>query len=208
MAVLTSYDHYSKDLTACRGWLIISSSAVPFSFCLQSFPALQSFPISWLFESGGQSIGASASFSISPSNEYSGLISFRIDQFDLPAVQGTLKSLLQHHNLKASIFQHSAFFTIQLSHQYMTTGKTIALAVQTFVCNVMSLFMGLSRQEYWSGLPFPSPMDHILSEFFTVTHPSPVALHSMAHSFTQLPKSPRHKAVIHEGEKQRGEHDR
>ena len=135
-------------------------------------------------------------------------MSYRIDLFDLLAVQGTLKSLLQHHNLKASIFQHSAFFTIQLSHQYMTTGKTIALAVQTFVCNVMSLFMGLSRQEYWSGLPFPSPMDHILSEFFTVTHPSPVALHSMAHSFTQLPKSPRHKAVIHEGEKQRGEHDR
>ena len=69
----------------------------------------------------------SFSFSISPSNEYSGLISFRIDWFDLLAVQGTLKSLLQHHILKASILQHSAFFTVQLSHPYVTTGKTIAL---------------------------------------------------------------------------------
>jgi len=69
----------------------------------------------------------SFSFSFSPSNEYSGLISFRIDWFDLLAIQGTLKSLLQHHSSKASILQHSAFFTVQLSHPYMTTGKTIAL---------------------------------------------------------------------------------
>ena len=73
------------------------------------------------------------SFSISPSNEYSWLISFRIDWFDLLAVQGTLKSLLQHHNLKASILWCSAFFMVQLSHPYMTTGKTIALTIQTFV---------------------------------------------------------------------------
>ena len=72
-------------------------------------------------------------FSISPSNEYSGLISFRIDWFDLLAGQGTLKSLLQHHSSKASIFQHSAFFLVQLSQPYMTTGKTIALTIQTFV---------------------------------------------------------------------------
>ena len=76
------------------------------------------------------------SFSISPSSEYSGLISFRIDWFDLLAVQGTLKSLLQHHSSKASILQHSAFFIVQLSHPYMTTGKTIALTRQTFVGNV------------------------------------------------------------------------
>ena len=75
----------------------------------------------------------SFSFSISPSNEYSGLISFRIDWFDLLAVQGTLKSLLQHHNSKASILQCSAFFMVQLSHPYMTTGKTIALTRPTFV---------------------------------------------------------------------------
>ena len=89
--------------------------------------------MSWLFASGGQSIGASASASVSPSNEYSGLISFRIDWFYLLAVQGTLKSLLQHHSSKASIFWHTAFFRVQLSHPYMTTGKTIALTIQTFV---------------------------------------------------------------------------
>ena len=75
----------------------------------------------------------SFSFRISPSNEYSRLISFRIDWFDLLAVQGTLKSLLQHHNSKASIFQHSAFFIVQLSHLYMTTGKTIALTIWTIL---------------------------------------------------------------------------
>ena len=86
------------------------------------------------------------SFSLSPSNEYSGLISFRIDWFDLPAVQGTLKRLLQHHSSKASVLQHSAFFIVQLSHPYMTTGKTIALTRQTFVSKVMSLlFNRLSR---------------------------------------------------------------
>ena len=88
----------------------------------------------------------SFSFSISPSNEYSGLISLRIDWFDLLAVQGTLKSLLQHHSSKASILQCSAFFMIQLSHPYMTTGKTIALTRWTFVGKVMSLlFNMLSR---------------------------------------------------------------
>ena len=75
----------------------------------------------------------SFSFSISPSNEHPGLISFRMDWLDLLAVQGTLKSLLQDHSSKASIFQHSAFFTVQLSHPYMTTGKTIALTRQNFV---------------------------------------------------------------------------
>ena len=85
-------------------------------------------------------------FSISPSNKYSGLISFRMDWLDLLAVQGTLKSLLQHHSSKASILQHSAFFIVQLSHPYMTTGKTIALTRGTFVGKVMSLlFNMLSR---------------------------------------------------------------
>ena len=80
----------------------------------------------------------SLSFSISPSNEYSGLISFRMDWLDLLAVQGTLKSLFQHHSLKASVHQRSAFFIVQLSHPYMTTGKTIALTRQTFVGKVLS----------------------------------------------------------------------
>ena len=81
----------------------------------------------------------SFSFSISPSSEHPGLISFRMDWLDLLAVQGTLKSPLQHHSSKASIFRYSAFFTIQLSHPYMTTGKTIALTRRTFVGKVMSL---------------------------------------------------------------------
>ena len=110
----------------------ISSSVVPFSSCLQSFPSSGSFsnelalcirgPKYWSF-----------SFSIIPSNEYSGLISVRIDWLDLLAVQGTLKSLLQHHSSKASICWCSAFFIVQLSHPYMTTGKTIALTRWSFV---------------------------------------------------------------------------
>ena len=103
----------------------ISSSVVPFS-CLQSFPASGSFPMSQFFASGWPKYW-SFSFSISPSNEHPGLISFRMDWLDLLAVQGTLKSLLQHHSSKASILWHSAFFTVQLSHPYMTTGKTLAL---------------------------------------------------------------------------------
>ena len=97
-----------------------------FSSCTQSFPASGSFPVSQLFASAGQSIGVSAS-NISPSNEYSGSISFRIDWFDLLVVQGTLKSLLQHHSLKASILWPSAFFMVQLSHPYMTPAKKVAL---------------------------------------------------------------------------------
>ena len=85
----------------------------------------------------------SVSFNISPSNEHPGLISFRMDWLDLLAVQGTLKSLLQHHSSKASILQCSAFFILQLSHPYMTTGKTIALTRQTFVGKVMSLLFNM-----------------------------------------------------------------
>ena len=95
--------------------------------------------MSWLFASCGQSI--SEAFSISPSKEYSGLVSLKIDWFDLLAFQGTLRSLLQHHSLKASILRHSAFLIVQLSHLYMTTGKTIALTIWTFVSKVISLFL-------------------------------------------------------------------
>ena len=116
-----------------------------------------------LFASGGQIW----SFSISPSNEYSGLISFRRDWFDLFAVQGTLKSLLQHHSSKASILQHSAFFIVQLLHSYMTTGKTIASTRQTFVDKIISLifnmlsrlviaFLPRSRHHFISWLQSPS----------------------------------------------------
>ena len=120
----------------------ISSSVIPFSFLPSVFPSIRVFssesvlhirwPQRWSF-----------SFSISPSSEYSGLISFRIDCFGLLSVQGTLKSLLQHHSSKESILWRSAFFMVWLSHSYMTTGKTIALIRQTFVCQVMSLLFNL-----------------------------------------------------------------
>ena len=116
----------------------------------------------------------SFSFSISPSNEYSGLISFRMDWLGLLSVEGTLKSRLQHHSLKASILQRSAFFIVQLSHPYMTTGKTIALTRWTFVGKVMSLpfnmlsrlvitFLPRSKRLFISGLQSPSAVDRIVS---------------------------------------------
>ena len=95
----------------------------------------------------------SFSFSISPSNEHPGLTSFRMDWLDLLAVQGILKSLLQHHSSKASIVQCSAFFTVQLSHSYMTTGKTIALTRQTFVGQVMSLLLNMLSRLVITFLP-------------------------------------------------------
>ena len=108
--------------------------------------------MSQLFASSGQSIGASAS-AVSPSNEHSGLISFRIDWFDLLTVQGTLKSLLQHHSSKATILQLSAFFMVQLSYPYMTTGKIIALTMWTFVGKVMSLFFNMLSRFVIAFLP-------------------------------------------------------
>ena len=119
-----------------------SSSVVPFSSCPQSLPTLRSFPMSQLSAWDGQKYW-SFSFSISPSNEHSGLISFRMDWLDLLAVQETLKSLLQHHSSKASILWCSAFFIVQLSHPYMTTGKTIALSRWTFVGKIISLLFNM-----------------------------------------------------------------
>ena len=123
-----------------------------FSSHCQSYPASGSFQMSQFFASGGQSIGV-FSFSISPSSEYSGLISFRTDWFDLLAVQGTLKSLLQHHSSKASILWCSAFFIVQLSHLYKTTGKTIALTRWTFVDKVMSLLFNILSRLVIAFLP-------------------------------------------------------
>ena len=107
--------------------------------------------MSQLFASGGQSW--SFSFNISPSNEHSGLISFRMDWLDLLTVQETLKSLLQHHSSKASILQRSAFFIVHLSHPYMTTGKTIALTRRTFVGKVMSLLFNMLSRLVLTFLP-------------------------------------------------------
>ena len=128
----------------------IISSVIPFPSCLQTFPASGSFPMSRFFASGGQSIGVSASIS-SPSNEYSGLISFRMDWLDLLA--GTLKSLLQHHSWKAAILWHSTFFIVQFSYPYITTGKTISLTRQTFVGQVMSLLFNMLSRLIIAFLP-------------------------------------------------------
>ena len=109
------------------------------------------------------------SFSISLSNEYAGLISFRIDWLDLPAVQGTLKSLLQHHSSKASILQCSAFFIVQISHPYMTTGETIALTRQAFVGKVTSLLFNMLSRLVITFLP---RSNHLLISWL----PSPSAV--------------------------------
>ena len=127
-----------------------SSSVSPFSSFPQSFPVSESFLMSQLFTSGGQSIGASISPSVLP--EHSGLISFRMDWLDLLAVQGTLKSLFQHHSSKALIHQCSAFFMVQLSH-HVTTGKTIALTRWIFVGNVMSLLLNILPRLVITFLP-------------------------------------------------------
>ena len=113
----------------------------------------------------------SFSFSLSPSNEYSGLIFFTIDWLNLPAVQGTLKSLLQHHSSKASILCHSALFTVQLSHPYLTTRKTIALTRQTFVSEVMSLLFNMLSRLVIAFLP---KSNHLLISW--LQSPSPVIL--------------------------------
>ena len=108
----------------------------------QSFPASGSFQMRWLFTSGGQSL-KSFSFNISSSNKHLGLICFKMDWLDLLVVQGTLKSLLQHHSLKASTLLCSVFFIVQFSHPYMPTGKTIAFTRQTFVDKVTSLLFNM-----------------------------------------------------------------
>ena len=123
--------------------LLLLPSIIPSSRVLSSEVALCiRWPKDWSF-----------SISLSPSNEYSGLISFKIDWFDLLAVQGTLKSLLQHHNSKASILQCSIFLMVLLSHLYMTTGKTIALTVRTFVGKGMSLLFNMPSRYAIAFLP-------------------------------------------------------
>ena len=157
------------------------------------FSSTRVFSNDQFFASGGQSIGASFSFSISPSNEYSGLISFRMDWLGFFAVQGTLKSLLQHHSSKASILRHSAFFIVQLSHPYVTTGKTIALTRRTFVDKVMSLLFNKLSKLVIAFLPrskhlliswLQSPSAEILEtkkkiKFVTVSTVSPSMCHEV-----------------------------
>ena len=130
----------------------ISSSVVPFSSCLQSFPASGSFQMSQFFATGGQSIGVSASVLILPMNIQDWSPLGWIGWISLQS-KGTLKSLLQHHSSKASILRHSAFFTVQLSHPYMTTGKTKALTRWTFVGKVMSLLLNMLSRLVTTFLP-------------------------------------------------------
>ena len=144
-----------------------SSSGTRYSSRLQSFPASGSFSIKSALHIRWPKY---CSFSLSPSSEHPGLMSFRMDLLDLLAVQGTLRSLLQHHRSKASVLQHSAFFIVQLSHPYMTTGKTIALTRRTFVNKVVSLlFNMLSRLV----ITFLWPIFSLSPSL----HPSPSPLH-------------------------------
>ena len=139
----------SNHLILCRHLLLLSILPSIRVFSNESALRMR-WPKYWSF-----------SFNISPSNEHSGLISFRMDWLDLLAVQGTLKNLLQHHSPKASILRHSAFFILQLSHPYMSTGKTIALTRRTFVGKVMSLlFNMLSAAKSLQSCPtLCGPMD-------------------------------------------------
>ena len=131
----------------------ISSSVVPFSSCPQSLPVSESFPMSQLSTWGGQSTGVSA-LAFFPSKEQPRLISFRMDWWISLQSKGLSRVFsIQHHSSKASILQHSAFFTVQLSHPYMTTGKTIALTRRTFVGKVMSLLFNMLSRLVTTFLP-------------------------------------------------------
>ena len=132
----------SNHLILCRPLLLLPSNFPSIRVFSNESPLCISWPKYY-----------SISFSISPSSEYSGLISFSIDWFDILAVQGTLKSVLQHHSSKASMLQHSAFLMVQLSHPYMTTGKTIALTRWTFVGKVMSLLFNMLSRLVIAFLP-------------------------------------------------------
>ena len=132
----------SSHLILCRPLLLLPSVLPSIRVFSNESTLRMRWPKYWSF-----------SFSISPSNEHPGLVSFRMDCWDLLAVQGTLKSLLQHYSSKASILRHSAFFTVQLSHPYMTTGKTIALTRQTFVGKVMSLLLNMLSRLVITFLP-------------------------------------------------------
>ena len=132
----------SSHLTLCRPLLLLPPIPPSIRVFSNESTLRMRWPKNWSF-----------SFNISPSNKYSGLISFRMDWLGLLVVQGTLKSLLQHHSSKASILQCSAFFTVQLSHPYMTTGKTIALTRRTFVGKVMSLLFNMLSRLVTAFLP-------------------------------------------------------
>ena len=163
----------------------ISSFVIPFSSCLQSFPASRSFQMSQFFVSGGQSIGVSVSASVLPMNiqDWFPLVSPLGDPWlDFLAVQGTLKHLLQHHSSKASILLCSAFFIVQLSHPYMTTGKTRVLTRWTFVGKVMSMLLNML---YRLVLAFLSKSKHLLTSW--LQSPSAVISNPWKQSLSLFP---------------------
>ena len=137
----------SSHLILCRPLLLLPPIAPSIRVYSNESTLHMRWPKYWSF-----------SFSISPSEEHPGVISFRMGWLDLLAVQGTLKSLLQHHSSKASILRHSAFFTVQLSHPYMTTGKTMALTRRTFVGKVMSLLLNMLSRLVITFLPRSKPL--------------------------------------------------
>ena len=137
----------SSHLILCHPLLLLPPIPPSIKVFLSESTLLMRWPKYWSF-----------SFSIIPSKKIPGLISFRMDWLDLLAVQGTLKSLLQHHSSKASILQHAAFFTVQLSHPYMTAGKTIALTRWTFVGKVMSLLLNMLSRLVITFLPRSKPL--------------------------------------------------
>ena len=158
----------SSHLILCHPLLLLPPVRPSIKVFSKESTLCMSWPKSWSF-----------SFSISPSNEHPGLISFRMDLLDFLAVQGTLKSLLQHHTSKVSILWCSAFFTVQLSHPYMTTGKTIALTRRTFVGKVMSLLLNMLSKLVKTFLPrskrlsiswLPSPSAVTFSSVQSLSH--------------------------------------
>ena len=163
----------SNHLILCRPLLLLSIYPSIRVFSNESVLCIR-WPKYWSF-----------SFSISPSNDYSGLFSFMIDWFDLLAVQGTLKSLLQHHNSKASVIQHSAFFTVQLSHPYVAIGKTIALTMRTFVGKVMSLLFNTLPRFVLAFFPRSKCLDFMAA--VTISSDFGAPQNKVAHCFHCFP---------------------
>ena len=152
----------SSHLILCHPLVLLPPVLPSISVFSKESPLCIGWPEYWSF-----------SFIISPSNEHPGLISFRMDWLDIPAVQGTLKSLLQHHSSKPSIFQRSAFFTFQLSHPYMTTGKKIALTRRTFFGKVMSLLFNMLSRLVITFLPRSKPLNFMASVFICTDFGAP-----------------------------------
>ena len=174
----------SSHLILCRPLLLLPAISPSIRVFSNESTLRMRWPKYWSF-----------SFSISPSDEHPGLISIRMDWLDLLTVQGTLKSLLQHHSSKASILQHSAFFTVPLSHPYMTTGKTIALTRRTFVGKVMSLFFNMLSKLVITFLPRSKRLliSWLQSPFAVILEPQKIKSATVSPSISHEVTKPRHR---------------